>query len=122
MSLSDLSAILRKTGPALSVAIIEHMVAAGASPAAARQRLARGLAGADSTVKRLAGLRFAHNARFVYRDDQYGDRRFWDAVEEAFASHGPSYGSVVANLKARGGSVPKSLFSMRWTALHPPAA
>lgn len=104
-----LAGALGTTGPMLSVELIKQLIAQGVSPAAARQRLARGLA--DESVKRLAGLRFAHNARFLYRSDQFGDRRFWDALEKAFETHGPSYSGAVANLRARGGSVPRSLFA-----------
>lgn len=82
------------------------MTEQGVSPAAARQRITR----AQSDYKRLAGLRFAKNARFIYLDDQYGNHDFWDAIERAFKSSGPSYWGAVVGLKARGGRCPKSLF------------
>lgn len=111
VSVADLPSLLSQTGPTLTSDLIEHMVAGGATEAAARQRLARGLAGPYGEITRLAGLRFRYNARFVYRTDQFGDRKFWDALERAFASHGPAYGGVVSVLRARGGSAPKSLFA-----------
>lgn len=111
MAVEDLYSLLKRTGPALTTELIERMVSDGASAAAARQRVARGLNEGAESIKRLAGLRFQYNARFVYRDDQYGDRRFWDALERAFQRYAPSYWHAVAGLKARGGCVPKSLFA-----------
>lgn len=112
---ASISQLLRQTGPALSSEIIDRLVKDGVSPSAARQRIARG----QSEYVRLAGLRFAKNARFIYLDDQYGDKRFWDAIERAFKTSGISYWAAVAGLKARGGSCPKSLFV---TACGAPAA
>jgi hypothetical protein len=60
---------------------------------------------------RLAGLRFPHNARFVYVDDQFGDKDYWLALERVFREHGKSYWSAVSGLKARGGVYPRKFFA-----------
>lgn len=97
---------LKGNGPSLTSDLIGHMVESGLSPAAARQRIRR----AQDGYKRLAGLRFAKNARFIYLEDQYGTPQFWDAIERAFKSSGISYLGAVSGLRARGGCCPKSLF------------
>jgi len=99
--------ILRRTGPALTIELIAEMAKDGVSSDAARQRIARA---DDFTVRRLAGLRFPHNARFLYLDDQFGDKRYWQALERVFREHGKSYWAAVASLKARGGIFPRQLF------------
>jgi hypothetical protein len=87
------------------------MVSNGASAAAARQRIVRGLAAPSFDIVRLAGLRFQHNARFLYLRNQFGDAAFWLALERAFKKSGLSYWRTVAGLKARGGQIPLSLFA-----------
>jgi hypothetical protein len=105
--MASIEDILRRTGPALTTELIAEMAKDGVSSDAARQRIARA---DDFTVKRLAGLRFPHNARFLYLDDQFGDKRYWQALERVFREHGKSYWAAVASLKARGGIFPRQLF------------
>ncbi|QOZ36458.1 hypothetical protein [Bradyrhizobium sp. CCBAU 53421] len=105
--MASIEDILRRTGPALTTELIAEMAKDGVSSDAARQRIARA---DDFTVKRLAGLRFPHNARFLYLDDQFGDKRYWQALERVFREHGKSYWAAVASLKARGGICPRQLF------------
>lgn len=107
----DLADLLREAGPSLSTELIERMVANGTSPDAARQRLVRGLAASSFGIVRLAGLRFQHNARFLYLREQFGDATFWLALERAFRKSGLSYWRTVTGLKARGGMIPLSLFT-----------
>lgn len=83
--------------------LIERLVAQGVSPDAARQRVARGAR--DFDVVKLAGVRFKHNARFLYLADQFGNAQFWRALERAFQRGGASYWAAVTGLKARGGRV-----------------
>jgi hypothetical protein len=99
----SLIALLRQAGPSLSTELVERLVAAGVSPAAARQRIARGAR--DFDVVKLAGIRFQHNARFLYVADQFGDADFWRAVERAFERAGAAYWAAVTGMKARGGRV-----------------
>lgn len=106
---ADLAGLLAAVGPSLTTELIERMVAAGATPAAARQRIVRGLT-SSFDIKRLAGLRFAHNARFLYLADQFGDAAFWRALERAFHRSGPAYWRAVVGLRARGGLIPRALF------------
>lgn len=99
--------VLWRIGPALTTELIAEMAKDGVSHDAARQRIARA---DDFTIKRLAGLCFPHNARFLYLDDQFGDRKYWHALERVFREHGKSYWSTVASLRARGGIYPRQLF------------
>lgn len=102
----DVRQYLTNHGPGLTSGLIEAMTKSGLSPAAARQRITR----AQATYTRLAGIRFAKNARFIYLEDQYGGPDFWNAIERAFKASGPSYWGAVVGLKARGGRCPKSMF------------
>lgn len=102
----DVKQFLTKHGPGLTSDLIEAMTKSGISPAAARQRVTR----AQSEYTRLAGIRFAKNARFIYLEDQYGGSDFWNAIERAFKVGGQSYWGTVAGLRARGGRCPKSIF------------
>jgi len=81
------------------------MVERGLSAEAARKRVERA-----GGIKRLSGVRFEKNAKFVFLEDQYGDLRFWDALEMAFKTSGKAYWGVMVGLKRRGGACPKSLF------------
>lgn len=99
--------LLREVGPSLSTELIAALERLGVSSAAARQRIAR--AGPD--VIKLAGLRFPHNARFLYLPDQFGDRSYWDAIERVFRAEGLSYWGAVAGLKSRGGLWPRAFFA-----------
>lgn len=104
--MSSIVDALRRIGPALTTELIAELAKDGVSSDAARQRIAR----ADYEVKRLAGLRFPHNARFLYLDDQFGDKKYWQALERVFRNHGKSYWSMIASLKARGGIYPRKFF------------
>lgn len=99
----SLTGLLRKAGPSLSIGLIESLVAEGVSPEAARQRVARGAR--DDDIVKLAGVRFQHNARFLYLADQFGDVAFWRALERAFQRGGAAYWAAITGLKARGGRV-----------------
>lgn len=105
--MASIEDLLRRIGPALTTDLIAEMAKDGVSPDAARQRIARA---DDFTIKRLAGLRFPHNARFLYLDDQFGDKTYWQAMERVFREHGKSYWGAIAGLKARGGICPRHLF------------
>jgi len=103
---NNVVALLKLRGPCLSSDLARSMVESGLSEAAARQRITR----ARHEYKRLAGLRFSKNARFIYLDDQYGTQQFWSAIEQAFKVSGPAYWSAFIGLRARGGVCPKSMF------------
>lgn len=103
---TSVSDLLEKIGPCLTSELAKAMVDGGLSDAAARQRITR----AQEEYTRLAGLRFAKNARFIYLEDQYGTRQFWEAIERAFRSSGTAYWGAVTGLRARGGCCLKSQF------------
>ncbi|MDO3388135.1 hypothetical protein QWI17_19980 [Gilvimarinus sp. SDUM040013] len=97
--------LLNRLGPCLTSKLIEMMVDQGVSPDAARKRVERA-----SGITRLSGVRFEKNAKFIFLDHQYGDARFWGAVEAAFETKGKAYWAAMVGLKRRGGACPKSLF------------
>lgn len=98
--------ILESQGPGLTGEVIETLVENGVSKVAARKRVER----ANFDYTRLAGVRFAKNARFIYLDHQYGGKDFWKAVERAFEKAGTSYWHMVNGLRARGGRCKASYF------------
>lgn len=97
---------LRDIGPCLTTDLIKSFVEEGLSEVAARKRVSRALDG----IKRLAGLRFEKNARFVYLEHQYGTREYWTGLEKAFYNSGKSYWMSLVNLRARGGICLRSEF------------
>ncbi|MFC6199207.1 hypothetical protein [Ponticaulis profundi] len=103
---SNVKSLLKQSGPCLTSELARRMVELGASEAAARQRITR----AQSEYTRLAGVRFAKNARFIYLEDQYGSTEFWRGLENAFKTSGTAYWHTIVGLTARGGGCPRSLF------------
>lgn len=99
--------LLAKNGPSLTSELIRALEVSGLSPSAARQRILR----SRGEYTRLAGLRFAKNARFLYLEDQYGTADFWNAIERTFKSHGQAYWGATVGLKSRGGRCPRSMFA-----------
>ncbi|MFO0109889.1 MAG: hypothetical protein ACK52W_05065, partial [Alphaproteobacteria bacterium] len=100
------TAILKRLGPSLTSDVISAMVAAGASPTAARQRVTR----AQQDYTRLAGIRFTKNARFIYLPEQFGTHEYWAGLERAFYKAGKSYWNALVTLRSRGGVCPSYLF------------
>ena len=82
------------------------MIDGGVAAPTARQRLNR----AKSSYKMLAGLAFEKRSRFIYLEDQYGDQKFWAALERVFRATGKSYWGAVSGLESRGGWCLKSHF------------
>jgi hypothetical protein len=97
--------ILLEKGPCLTSKLVQVMMERGVSSDAARKRVERAVG-----VKRLSGIRFEKNAKFIYCDEQYGDHKFWTALEAAFKTSGKSYWGAFIGIKQRGGACPKSLF------------
>ncbi len=102
----SVDAALRKLGPCLTSDVIARFVLSGMSQVAARKKISR----AQSSYVRLAGIRFAKNARFIYLEDQWGTKKFWEALEGAFEKAGKAYWSAIVSLKARGGRCTKKHF------------
>ena len=103
---NNVVSLLKIHGPGLASEFIDIMTQSGLSKAAARQRLTR----AKSEYKRLAGIRFAHNTRFIYLANQHSSLQFWKAVERSFESHGKAYWCAVVGLRSRGGLCFESQF------------
>ena len=97
---------MKKNGPGLTSEFITALTKSGISASAARKRIQR----AGNQYKRFAGLRFEKNARFIYLEGQYGDKRFWEKFENACYIAGKSYWVAIVFLKSRGGIVPIELF------------
>lgn len=97
---------LKRIGPSLTSDLIQEFVRSGMTDAAARKKISR----AQWDYIRLAGIRFAKNARFIYLSDQYGTRGFWTALEAAFYTAGKSYWMTVVLLRGRGGICPVKHF------------
>jgi len=106
MMIDYIQILLEQHGPCLSSELIARMESEGISSAAARQRVAR----SHSVFIRLAGIKFYRNARFIYLDEQYGSKDYWQGLERAFFSHGKAYWSAMIGLAARGGRYPENLF------------
>jgi hypothetical protein len=100
--------MLRADGPALSSALVQKLVAGGLTPEAARQRVSRGGKG----VRRLSGLIFPKNARFLYHDDDYLRERYWRHLLRDISTASPAYGPAIGALLARGGIVPREHFEI----------
>lgn len=105
---SEVQNLLRSHGPSVTSELISIMVDSGISESAARQRISR----AKPDYIRLAGLRLAKNARFLYLPDQFADEKYWKALERALDKYGKAYWCALTGLKARGGRCLKSQFPM----------
>lgn len=97
---------LKRVGPCLTSDLIQEFVSQGMSDVAARKKISR----SQDDYKRLAGLRFTKNARFIYLDQQFGDEKFWEGLERAFKKSGKSYWCAWVGLRGRGGSCLKDHF------------
>lgn len=78
----------------------------GIAPAAARQRLSR----AGGKVRKLAGIPFARNARFVYLEEQFGSPAYWNNLAASLIAHKSALGFAIAALRQYGGMVPAGRF------------
>lgn len=98
--------LIRRRGPLLSSEIIAALQKGGASSEAARKRLSRAVA--SGAVRRVMWLRFPHNERMHYLDDQLRSDQYFEAVWQATAATGSVYGHALGALLARGGVAPAS--------------
>src|SRR5713101_859241 len=96
--------ILRDEGPLLSSRLCAILEGRGLSNEAARQRISRAN-GEFSSVKRLQGLVFPRGVRFLYHDQAFNSRRYWEALLRDVGEASPAYAAAVAALQARGGIV-----------------
>ena len=98
----DIERILRMEGPCLSSRLCSVLESRGLNAEAARQRISR----APSAVKRLAGLIFPRNVRFLYHELDFNSAHYWHALVRDIEKASPAYTAAIAALRARGGIVP----------------
>lgn len=99
--------ILKQIGPSLSSEVaVEVAKRANISAAAARQRVSR----ATGKVRKLAGVPFPRNARFVYLEQDFGSRQYWDRLADALIATNSALGFAIAGLRQCDGMVPTSYF------------
>src|SRR5438105_145469 len=86
-------------GPSLSSEVAAELgLRAKMAPAAARQRLSR----AHGNVRKLAGVPFPRNARFMYLEQQYGSPEYWNNLAAALIANNSALGYAIAALRQRG--------------------
>ena len=100
--------ILLADGPALSSDILRKLVAQGCSADVARQRISR----SGTNVRRLNGLLFPRNARFLSHAKHEGTEQYWTALARDIREASPAYGPALAALQARDGVVPLHQFTI----------
>jgi len=104
----SVESILLADGPALSSSIARKLVDQGCTAEVARQRISR----AGSSVRRLKGLIFPRNARFLYHVKHEGSEQYWTALARDIREASPAYGPALAALQARDGVVPLDQFAI----------
>jgi hypothetical protein len=104
--MSSVESILLADGPALSSELALKLISQGCSPEVARQRISR----AGPNVRRLKGLVFPRNARFLYHAKHEGAEQYWTALSRDIRVASPAYGPALAALQARDGVVPLNQF------------
>lgn len=104
----SVESILLANGPALSSEIARQLMAQGCSTDVARQRISR----AGPNVRRLKGLIFPRNTRFLYHAKHEGSEQYWKALTRDIGEASPAYGPALAALQARDGVVPLEQFTI----------
>ncbi|MBT2247002.1 hypothetical protein JQK15_26265 [Sphingobium sp. BHU LFT2] len=99
--------ILQRMGPSLSSDVAAELAkVAHISPEAARQRLSR----ARGKVRRLAGVPFPRNARFLYLEQQFGSPEYWWKLSAELMLNNSALGFALAALRQAGGMIPSRQF------------
>ena len=102
-----IEAILSHHGPSLSSEVAARLAEReGISPAAARQRLSR----ARGNVRKLAGIPFPRNARFMYLEQQFGSPVYWYKLAAALIANNSALGYAISALRQHRGMVPARQF------------
>ncbi len=86
-------------GPMLTSDISAIYRDQGLSATAARQRVRR----RSDAVKTLHGLPFPKNAKFLYLEGEFGNRKFYDALIKKLQETSPAYSSAISGLSSRQG-------------------
>ena len=104
-----IESFLKDRGPALSGEVAEHLVKImHIAPTAARQRIAR----VGGQVKKLGYVTFPRKARFMYLEEQFGSRLYWDSLTKALLRTNSAYGLAIAALLQRDGLIPHKQFAI----------
>lgn len=99
--------VLKAMGPSLSSEVAAELARrARIAPAAARQRLSR----AGGNVRRLSGVPFPRNARFIYLEQQFGSPQYWNGLAVALMASNSALGYAIAALRQCGGMIPARQF------------
>lgn len=99
--------VLKQLGPSLSSEVAAEVARrANISPAAARQRLSR----VTGKVRKLAGITFPRNARFLYLEQDFGSSSYWSRLADALIATNSALGYAIAGLKQCDGMVPARNF------------
>lgn len=99
--------VLKAMGPSLSSEVAAELSRrARIAPAAARQRLSR----AGGNVRRLSGVPFPRNARFIYLEQQFGSPQYWNSLAVALMASNSALGYAIAALRQCGGTIPARQF------------
>jgi len=103
----QIETILKRYGPMLSSDVAVTLVeSAKLTPVAARKRVSRTM----PPVRRLAGIPFPRNARFMYLDSQFGSPMYWERLAKALMDSNSALGFGIAGLRQAGGIVPARNF------------
>lgn len=99
--------VLDHLGPSLSSEISAVLAERlNISSVAARQRLSR----AKGNVRRLAGIPFPRNARFMYLVKQFGSPEYWHSLATTLIANNSALGFAITALRQNGGMVPARQF------------
>jgi hypothetical protein len=102
MTAALIEEILKKEGPMLSSDLSKLIEKTGVNPGTARKRVERGCEG----MTRLSHIVFAHRARFVYLQSDYGSPRFFDNLMHALQKTGSTYFHALKALEMRDNVMP----------------
>lgn len=101
-----LETILNRMGPSLSSDVAAELAKiAKIAPEAARKRLSRA-----SNIRRLRGISFPRNARFMYLDQQFGSAPYWSRLAAALIDNNSALGFALSALRQSGGIIPARQF------------
>ncbi len=105
---TSVESILKDLGPSSSSAIQKQFIHEGLSPETARKRVSR----AGNRVKRLTGLRFPHNEKFLYLEDTLASLEFWESLNRYLDTSKSVYRFAIQGLMIRNGIIPEKHFEI----------
>lgn len=105
--MASVSKFLADNGPSRSALIVEHLVANGASPEAARQRVSR----AQPPVQRFPIALLPKREAFLYLQKDRNSERFWQNLVRDMRATGSVYAAAIDGMIARGGFIRADQFN-----------